>query len=452
MNAYRLLRNNTETGPYNTEQLIAMGLKAYDLVWVDGKSAAWRYPSELPELQAFAPAVEEQPFDRFFRRDKKVDKAAKPRFRVKADWRKIDDNITDSRTALSTVPAEKAPVLPENVKSAGNSDPFRDNTIRWQHPSSVSERKPDDKEKAALQTKYSESLDDIKEKYAKTILRQRSFGFKSGFARYALLIGLFPAMAAGIWIGSSWNNQQKLETVNTAATSAPAPEVIPAAPAQQPVEPAMQEATEQQAAPPSSEEVDDKKLYIQASAKPVTKAAAGIKNVPATVAAHLAKNAKPGIVTGKQPNIAAASVNTIPVTQTVYKTSVAPAKKAEVLQPVTSSTGAQAYESVPPPVAKNKIMDYVSVNDEFEEVDENNRKILLHVHNKSSIPVDLVVLDLQYYDSNGKFKKGETLYVNNLSANDEVALQAPAAKNNLRVNYKVSLLSIEKKGVYLIAE
>lgn len=68
MNKYLLLRDNKQTGPYSEEELINMGLKPYDLVWLDGKSAAWRYPSEIAELQAFAPAVEEQPYDRFYKK------------------------------------------------------------------------------------------------------------------------------------------------------------------------------------------------------------------------------------------------------------------------------------------------------------------------------------------------------------------------------------------------
>src|ERR1700760_3807022 len=64
---YLLLRDNKQTGPYSLDEIKAKGLKAYDLVWVEGRSAAWRYPSEITELSAFAPAVEEQPFDRFYK-------------------------------------------------------------------------------------------------------------------------------------------------------------------------------------------------------------------------------------------------------------------------------------------------------------------------------------------------------------------------------------------------
>lgn len=68
MNKYLLLRDNKQTGPYSVEELTTKGLKPYDLVWLDGKSAAWRYPSEIAELKAFAPAVEEQPYDRFYKK------------------------------------------------------------------------------------------------------------------------------------------------------------------------------------------------------------------------------------------------------------------------------------------------------------------------------------------------------------------------------------------------
>jgi hypothetical protein len=68
MNTYLLLRDNKQSGPYTVPELIEKGIKAYDLVWLDGKSAAWRYPSEIEELKAYAPIVEEQPFDRFYKK------------------------------------------------------------------------------------------------------------------------------------------------------------------------------------------------------------------------------------------------------------------------------------------------------------------------------------------------------------------------------------------------
>ncbi|MGN6420810.1 MAG: hypothetical protein ACTHMC_25090 [Pseudobacter sp.] len=68
MNKYLLLRDNKQTGPYTAAELVKKGIKPYDLVWLEGRSAAWRYPSEMDELKAHAPVVEEQPYDRFYKR------------------------------------------------------------------------------------------------------------------------------------------------------------------------------------------------------------------------------------------------------------------------------------------------------------------------------------------------------------------------------------------------
>lgn len=69
MSTYRLLRSNKESGPFSTEELVANGFKPYDLIWVEGKSAGWRYASELPEFAHLAPIVEEQPYDRFYKKN-----------------------------------------------------------------------------------------------------------------------------------------------------------------------------------------------------------------------------------------------------------------------------------------------------------------------------------------------------------------------------------------------
>jgi len=72
------LRDNKQSGPFTVQELIEKGIKAYDLVWLEGKSAAWRYPSEIEELKAYAPVVEEQPFDRFYKKPGQVKEIIQP--------------------------------------------------------------------------------------------------------------------------------------------------------------------------------------------------------------------------------------------------------------------------------------------------------------------------------------------------------------------------------------
>ena len=68
MQLYRLLRSNKESGPYTLRELADLPLKPYDLVWVEGKSAAWRYPSELPEFKGVAPAIEQDLYQQFYKK------------------------------------------------------------------------------------------------------------------------------------------------------------------------------------------------------------------------------------------------------------------------------------------------------------------------------------------------------------------------------------------------
>jgi len=104
MSSYRLLRSNKETGPYTQEEMIAMGFKPYDLIWVEGKSAGWRYPSEIPELRSYAPVVEEQPYDRFYKKPV-----------VPARGTPLPQNIIAPVLQAETVAAPAAIAVPEAV-------------------------------------------------------------------------------------------------------------------------------------------------------------------------------------------------------------------------------------------------------------------------------------------------------------------------------------------------
>src|SRR5690349_9577132 len=52
---YLLLRSNRQSGPYSLEELLQLNLKPFDLVWVEGRSAAWQYPFEIPALKPYVP-------------------------------------------------------------------------------------------------------------------------------------------------------------------------------------------------------------------------------------------------------------------------------------------------------------------------------------------------------------------------------------------------------------
>lgn len=109
MSLYRLLRSNKETGPHTLEDLLAMGFKPYDLIWVEGKSAGWRYPSELPEFKTVAPAIEEQPYDRFYK------KPAATTVAKETPAQQVFATATSTATASEVVPATPAPAYQKPV-------------------------------------------------------------------------------------------------------------------------------------------------------------------------------------------------------------------------------------------------------------------------------------------------------------------------------------------------
>lgn len=114
MNSYLLLRDNKQTGPYSAEEIIAKGFKPYDLVWLEGKSAGWRYPGELPELAPHAPLTEEQPFDRFYKKpaaktveQEKKSPVAKPVYEERKLEEKPNQSTIATESPLLPFPQEK---------------------------------------------------------------------------------------------------------------------------------------------------------------------------------------------------------------------------------------------------------------------------------------------------------------------------------------------------------
>jgi hypothetical protein len=170
MSTYLLLRNNKESGPYHLQQLKEMGLKAYDLIWVEGRSAAWRYPGEVEELKEFAPIVEEQPFDRFYKKpeenkEKHFHEIVEEAERIKSE--KIKTSPKPVISKKQNKPAEKifvllpekkkTSVIPEKTNEITNEKRFKktDDIIQTEAPDLVHE-------------KVESSLNELKSRYTKT--------------------------------------------------------------------------------------------------------------------------------------------------------------------------------------------------------------------------------------------------------------------------------------------
>ncbi|MEP7318975.1 MAG: FxLYD domain-containing protein, partial [Panacibacter sp.] len=98
-----------------------------------------------------------------------------------------------------------------------------------------------------------------------------------------------------------------------------------------------------------------------------------------------------------------------------------------------------------------KIKDYVAV-DTYAPSQTEATGVKYRVQNISDIPVDMVMIDLQYFDASGRYVKGETVYVRNVSPQQTITIQAPDNSKAASIKYKVSMVSSEKNNLYLIAD
>ena len=167
MNTYLLLRNNKKSGPYSLQQLLDLGFKPYDLIWVEGRSAAWLYPSEVDSLKEYATATEEQPYDRFYKKPKEEKSISQPVSR-------------QEETETLPIKHKKTETTKRVFVSLPKNFPVQEKNQHVQPKTPVRpEENPEErktiliKEVPVLHEKYAESLDDIKKRYTETYLQRK---------------------------------------------------------------------------------------------------------------------------------------------------------------------------------------------------------------------------------------------------------------------------------------
>jgi hypothetical protein len=186
MPTYLLLRSNKQSGPFSKEQLLQLGLKPYDLVWVEGKSAAWRYPSEVAELKDYAPVVEEQPYDRFYKKQNDEQKEEEPVaifIKNENEYEQKKNEYEQPKEVIKEVIFEQyMPKKTVSVIMPKRAESLKPEPLKKEEPVFISQstlaavipQKAVQPVNVDVETKYSQPLDEIKEMYVKQ-LQQRKY-------------------------------------------------------------------------------------------------------------------------------------------------------------------------------------------------------------------------------------------------------------------------------------
>jgi hypothetical protein len=416
MKKFLLLRNNKQSGPYSTEELQQMGLKPYDLIWVEGKSAAWRYPGEVEELKSFAPAVEEQPYDRFYKKHTETenkDQSSAPiqtssvtqpaaqqqpveKPARKKEYKRVFVTLPSNGT---TQPLQKTATEPAKATQfqPPAAEPIK--TTQYQPPvPGLNEALP--AEELYEKKVYSQPKTAKETKAEIYFPKKRRF---SGVPLAAMIIGMLVMAAIGIVIGMSLNGNQPFSLIKKTEQVNPVDNkeqlIVPTDPRK-----SGNGSTDQAAAQVILDTAADKDMQKQ-----------HVKTPPAV-----------------KKNSAAVDTNLQNVTASI------PAKEE-----VQINKDEAPLKKDPPKPSMPDLEKLVSVsNNDFEVGPFGGiSKLALTVKNSSDYDLSLVVVQLEYIKANNEVFKTENLYFRDVAANSTVTVDAPKSGRGNKINYKVTLIN-----------
>src|SRR5258708_32892356 len=446
MTKYLLLRDNKESGPYSFDELKAKGLRAYELVWVENKSGAWRYPTKVEELSSFAPAVEEQPFDRFYKKPSQENNASDhssvttTTVQLKQAGSSVFSGepsaVSGKRIIYVTLPAGKSvsakdPAPRESVKSPAVIQD-QDRPFSSYGPISPGNAYiPASPEQSPLPA----STDLPEEKLAKAHgnpnagveIMPRTGKRRNGsniLQPVAVVLCVLALLAAGVFIGLSINKDSLGFTQKIAAKK-------------DPVNP-----------PPP---VDHATGSLSASsAAPVRQVQAPVKD--STHTANLTETGTAIVSAPKKP--VGIRKRSLQSSQKAQPPPPSPVKHSPLtllpLAPREASHRADmSIDNIDKDVIRNNLSNLVSVgtNDYTVGTFGGISRVQLTVSNKSIYPLDLVVVEVQYIQANKKVFKTENLYFRSIGPGSALMQEAPNSSRGIKVQYKITPVNSKELGL-----
>ncbi len=433
MSTYLLLRDNKQSGPYSLSEIQTKGFKKYDLVWVEGKSAAWRYPGEVAELKPFAPIVEEQPFDRFFKKPSEQNRETNTSRQepVKKEIEKAAVAVSQvvveigDKKVYATLPAKKNPANPQpQIVLIKPSYPIKEE-IKKPTPEPIVNNYFLEKKPEAIQE---QNINHPKEKYFSKKNENESRRYFQPLALAACIVAL---LGAGIFIGMSISKNSSTDIPNganekqVAKIDKPEPQNVSIPISTTVPTEEKNVATNKEndnlnnsvnGASASKINDDERKNTLASDNKKLYKQKAAIVPEPVKIAPQreniLDSNSSTGIATR----------------QSTHRTDAAINDKELV---------------------KNSIGNLVSVSSNKYNVGAFGgiSEVQLTLNNKSVYPLDLVMVEVQYIQSNKKIYKTENLYYRNVRPGEAMMQEAPKSSRGVKIQYKVTLINSKESSV-----
>lgn len=476
MAGYLLLRNNKESGPYSLEQLVELGLKAYDLVWVNGKSAAWRYPGEVEELKAFAPAVEEQPYDRFFKKPSEQ-KETQPKKEEPAPVQQKDNKYIPAKSVFVTLPGGQKKAVQPAQQPVKDPQPSYDAYRKYQPVTEEQKNGQEAQEPAqtitikenpvAAEVKYSQPLDEIKERYVKTLLdRKQRIASKAIVLNWAKKAAVVLAIVAvGVVIGFAMKgdkgneklavNTEKatMPVTNEPVQQAPPAETLPAETnTTQPEAQLLQQEQQTTEAPTTTtiKPLENKRLEENPELKKIV-----IEKKPATPLFEpqekepvfdFKNETSPGVALNERTGERSKKVRDYTTDQESFlpltpKTTEEKAEKAEKEKPKAIMKNSSLAKQVS-----------VSSNEYTKVAFGGIRNLQLTVTNDSKQTLDKVTVEVEYLKPSEQPLKTETINFRSVAPGGSMTIRMPDTNRGIKVNYRITNIVSSQPGKDVAAE
>lgn len=436
MATYLLLRDNKQNGPYTFEEIKAKGLKAYDLVWVEGKSAAWRYPGEVEELKPFSPAVVEQPFDRFFKRPLQENKIPEPIKHQQVSEKEVINNPSYQQASLQVGKRNIYVTLP-SAKSNNTRESFVEKEPVKKEPSVTVIPETNSREYIrpvvpqaaavfaeqeifAQPTQQKTTTRNINEK----IIAAKNFALPDGFKNiFVLAIVVIALISGGIFIGLSINKNSSLQVAKNGAFATeqqPVTNSANAVPVSTPVTEQKQNETA----------IDDTKNN-QPTDLPVTKK-------------------QESIIEKKKPITPKEKTQSVQNTQTAGNSANDSTKNTSLIIPVTHREATHRTDATTDKDAtKNTLINQVLLSANKYNVGTFGgiSDLQITVSNRSIHQLDLVIVEVEYLQANKKVFKTENIYFHNINAGEAMMLEAPKSPRGVKVQSKITVINSKEPGL-----
>ncbi|HEY8969602.1 MAG TPA: hypothetical protein VIM64_10925 [Puia sp.] len=421
MTNYLLLRDNKQSGPYTFDELKEKGLKAYDLVWIEGKSAAWRYPCEIQELSPFAPQVEEQPFDRFYKKPAQTsdNTSATPAPVRTAPNGAIAATILTGDASSSTAPGRRIIYV---TLPAGRTAPVT--------PPAARETREIQKEPVVKEPEVREPAEDWK---AAVELAPRT-GKRNHPSRLGqtVMVGLtvMALLVAGIFIGLSLNKDSL--GINKRLSMRNGKDQAVTNPSQPANNPSPATVTSTAAAKDNALNKDSIVSTTSIRTEPSTASMSPV-TTPKTSARQRERS----------------------TSATPKNLAVAPAPRDSSLQAIPAAHREATHrvditaDKVDKDAIRNNLANLVSIGASGYSVGTFGgiSGLQLTVSNRSTYSLDLVVVEVQYIQANKKVFKTENLYFRGIAPGSALMQEAPKSSRGIKVQYKITLVNSKELGL-----